>query len=267
MASHAAIGTRPAQPDSGTCSHWIDIRHRRWTAQPRDRHQQPSIGRGARATGICGSPRRKGWSKLIRHIFPVNTLPPRCVRALRRRRSPISRCVAQTLLLKIPAGHVHFEFDYAGLSFVAPQKVRYRYMLEGFDHDWTEAGARRTAYYTNIPPGNYTFRVQAANNDGVWNTTARRLPFRVAAAFLSDAVVLRAAAAWRWCGLVSAGACGCVCSARSASSMPCWASATASRARFTTRWRRAMWAFRSSLEVLAELLRSSKVDAAQKQLD
>ena len=76
--------------------------------------------------------------------------------------------------VEIQAGHVHFQFDYAGLSFIAPQKVRYRYMLEGFDHDWTDAGARRIAYYTNIPPGQYTFRVQAANNDGLWNTTGRR---------------------------------------------------------------------------------------------
>ncbi len=75
--------------------------------------------------------------------------------------------------MRIPAGHVHFQFDYAGLSFIAPQKVRYRYMLEGFDRGWTEAGARRTAYYTNIPPGRYTFRVQAANNDGLWNTDGR----------------------------------------------------------------------------------------------
>ena len=82
-------------------------------------------------------------------------------------------------MLKIPAGHDHFQFDYAGLSFVAPQKVRYRYMLEGFDHDWTDAGARRVAYYTNIPPGNYTFRVQAANNDGVWNTAGAALQFEL----------------------------------------------------------------------------------------
>ncbi|MDR3772793.1 MAG: two-component regulator propeller domain-containing protein, partial [Terracidiphilus sp.] len=81
--------------------------------------------------------------------------------------------------LRLAAGHVHFEFDYAGLSFVAPQKVRYRYMLEGFDHDWTEAGARRTAYYTNIPAGAYTFRVQAANNDGVWNTEGAALAFEL----------------------------------------------------------------------------------------
>jgi len=79
----------------------------------------------------------------------------------------------------VPAGHVHFQFDYAGLSFVAPQKVRYRFMLEGFDHGWTEAGTRRTAYYTNIPPGGYTFRVQAANNDGVWNTDGAALKFEL----------------------------------------------------------------------------------------
>jgi signal transduction histidine kinase len=52
-------------------------------------------------------------------------------------------------------------------------------MLEGFDRDWTEAGARRTAYYTNIPPGRYTFRVQAANNDGVWNTEGAALAFEL----------------------------------------------------------------------------------------
>ncbi len=81
--------------------------------------------------------------------------------------------------LRVASGHVHFEFDYAGLSFTAPQKVRYRYMLEGFDHDWTEAGARRSAYYTNIPPGKYTFRVQAANNDGLWSSSGAALAFEL----------------------------------------------------------------------------------------
>jgi signal transduction histidine kinase len=81
--------------------------------------------------------------------------------------------------LKVPAGHNHFQFDYAGLSFTAPQKVHYRYMLEGFDHQWTEAGPRRSAYYTSIPPGYYTFRVQAANNDGLWNTTGTSLAFQL----------------------------------------------------------------------------------------
>ena len=52
-------------------------------------------------------------------------------------------------------------------------------MLEGFDRDWTDAGARRSAYYTNIPPGRYTFRVQAANNDGLWNTSGAALTFEL----------------------------------------------------------------------------------------
>ena len=74
-------------------------------------------------------------------------------------------------------------FDYVGLSFLAPSRVRYRYLLEGFDHDWTEAGTRRSAYYTNLPPGRYTFRVQAANNDGVWNRQGASLSFSIAPPF------------------------------------------------------------------------------------
>jgi signal transduction histidine kinase len=54
---------------------------------------------------------------------------------------------------------------------VAPEKVRFKYKLEGFDKDWVDSGTRRVAYYTNLRPGNYTFRVIASNNDGVWNQT------------------------------------------------------------------------------------------------
>jgi signal transduction histidine kinase len=63
---------------------------------------------------------------------------------------------------RIGAGALRLQFDYAGLSFAAPQKLRYQYMLEGFDHSWTDAGTRRTAYYTNIPPARYRFRVRAS---------------------------------------------------------------------------------------------------------
>lgn len=62
-----------------------------------------------------------------------------------------------------------FEFHYTALSLLVPRRVRFRYCLEGFDKDWVEAGGRRTAYYTSIPPGSYRFRVVASNNDGVWN--------------------------------------------------------------------------------------------------
>ena len=73
--------------------------------------------------------------------------------------------------LVLPAGSNEFEFDYAGLSFFAPGEVRHRFILDGRDERWTEAGARRAAYYTDLQPGRYAFRVQAANNDGVWNDT------------------------------------------------------------------------------------------------
>jgi signal transduction histidine kinase/ligand-binding sensor domain-containing protein len=111
--------------------------------------------------------------------FPVNSLPPP-VALERFQVDDVSESLSGLASwLKVQAGHVHFQFDYAGLSFVAPQKVRYRYMLEGFDHGWTDAGTRRSAYYTNIPPGRYTFRVQAANNDGLWNTTGAALSFEL----------------------------------------------------------------------------------------
>ena len=89
--------------------------------------------------------------------------------------------------LDIPPGHDRFVFEYVGLSYVAPSKVRYRYMLEGFDKQWTSAGIRRIAYYTNLPPAHYRFRVQAANNDGVWNDAGAELAFRLRPPFYRTA--------------------------------------------------------------------------------
>ncbi|MDH3745980.1 MAG: PAS domain-containing protein, partial [Acidobacteriota bacterium] len=61
-------------------------------------------------------------------------------------------------------------FEFAALDYTAPQKNRYRYRLAGFDQGWVEAGTTRRATYTNLEAGNYVFRVQGSNNDGVWNT-------------------------------------------------------------------------------------------------
>jgi signal transduction histidine kinase/ligand-binding sensor domain-containing protein len=72
-------------------------------------------------------------------------------------------------LTEVAPGHSRLSFEYAGLSFIAPQKVQFRYRLEGFDRDWIDAGTRRIAYYTNVPPGHYRFHVIARNNDGFWN--------------------------------------------------------------------------------------------------
>ncbi|WP_158748554.1 sensor histidine kinase [Acidobacterium sp. S8] len=80
---------------------------------------------------------------------------------------------------KFGPGHTRFAFQYAGLSFVVPQKVRFRYKLEGLDREWVDAGTRRIAYYTNIPPGRHTFRVMACNNDGVWSEQAAAFSFQL----------------------------------------------------------------------------------------
>jgi len=60
-------------------------------------------------------------------------------------------------------------FNFTAIDFNAPDQLRFRYMLEGYDHGWTDAGSVRTAEYMNLPPGDYTFRVKAAGADGVWN--------------------------------------------------------------------------------------------------
>src|SRR5262249_3595528 len=59
------------------------------------------------------------------------------------------------------------------------ENIRFRYRLEGLDRDWVEAGTRRTAYYSHVPPGRYTFHVIAANSDGVWNTEGASVLIRV----------------------------------------------------------------------------------------
>ncbi len=105
--------------------------------------------------------------------------------------------------LAIPAGLGRLAFHYAGLSMAQPSKVRYRYQLEHFDHNWIEAGTRRTAYYTNIPPGRYTFRVLASFNGGAWSMAAAELRFTIAPHyyqtwwFYTLVVLLLAAIAWQ----------------------------------------------------------------------
>jgi ligand-binding sensor domain-containing protein/signal transduction histidine kinase len=79
--------------------------------------------------------------------------------------------------VSVPAGKARFEFHYAGLSFVGAEKIRYKYQLEGLDKEWVDAGSRREAFYTHLDPGEYTFRVLAANSDGIWNETGASVAF------------------------------------------------------------------------------------------
>ncbi|MCW3099487.1 MAG: Diguanylate cyclase with beta propeller sensor [Chthonomonadaceae bacterium] len=79
------------------------------------------------------------------------------------------------------------EIHYAGLTFSDPERVAFRYKLEGYDKDWVEAGTRRTASYAGLSPGDYRFRVIAGNSDGIWNTTGAEFEFRVAPQFYQTA--------------------------------------------------------------------------------
>ena len=85
--------------------------------------------------------------------------------------------------LHLPPKTREVEFDYAGLSFVAPSKVLFRYMLEGYDTQWQEPGTRRAAFYNDLKPGKYTFRVIASNNSGLWNTEGASLQLNIAPAY------------------------------------------------------------------------------------
>ena len=108
--------------------------------------------------------------------------------------------LATTSPLDLAPGTRKLEFGYTALSLSNPLAVRFRYRLEGFEKDWVDAGPRRAAFYTNLPPGRYRFRVRAANEDGVWNEAGAALDLRlqrhlVETAWFRSLVVLAAAAA------------------------------------------------------------------------
>jgi ligand-binding sensor domain-containing protein/signal transduction histidine kinase len=86
---------------------------------------------------------------------------------------------SQVETLRITPGKHRVEFRYTGLSFDAPELMRFRYRLEGLDNDWVDAGTRRTAFYSYLPPGDYRFRVAACNRDGVWNENESGLELTV----------------------------------------------------------------------------------------
>lgn len=132
--------------------------------------------------------------------MPVNTLPPPVQieeALLDGRTAPIDGGN-----LTIGSGKHDLEIRYTALSFIAPPQMAFRYRLRGFQDDWVDAGNRRSAFYTNLPPGQYTFEVMASNNDGVWNVAANPLSLELQAAFFQTlwfkiaCCLLLAIAAW-----------------------------------------------------------------------
>jgi len=85
-------------------------------------------------------------------------------------------------------GTRRIEFHYAALTFIAPDKVRFKFKLEGFEKEWIDAGPRRTAYYTGIPPGHYSFGVKACSSQGVWNDEGDSFKFYLKPYFYQTAL-------------------------------------------------------------------------------
>lgn len=119
-------------------------------------------------------PTFKGLTIIDPDEIPINTVkPPVLITDIRLNHRQLSGTGDITL----PAGSESLEIHYTGLSLYAPDEVLFHYKLEGFDNDWVDAGNRRVAYYTNLPPGDYTFKIKAANNDGIWNEEGTSIQF------------------------------------------------------------------------------------------
>ena len=103
---------------------------------------------------------------------------------------------------RLESGGRNVDFVYTALSFVAPTRIAFRYILEGFDRDWTDAGPRREAFYTNLPPGSFRFRVMACNVDAKCAEAPHAIAFSIAPHiyqrtwFLPACAVLVASLVW-----------------------------------------------------------------------
>ena len=130
---------------------------------------------------------RDGVSVIDPRHLPINKLPPPVhveqITADRKTYWQNSFGDASSPQPKLPSLVRDLEIDYTALSFVAPEKNRFRVKLEGTDRDWQDVGNRRQAFYTNLSPGNYRFRVAACNNSGVWNEAGTFLDFSIAPAY------------------------------------------------------------------------------------
>jgi signal transduction histidine kinase/ligand-binding sensor domain-containing protein len=150
------------------------------TSRPHS-HSQRSMVRGGDGRLWIATETGTLWMDPARIVR--NTLPPSIAI-----KSVISdgKTYRDPTALKLPAAVSNIEIEFAALSFADPGRVRTGYRLEGFDRDWVDSGTRRQAFYTNLPPGKYRFRVIAANNDGVWNRTGAAVDFEIPPTFFQS---------------------------------------------------------------------------------
>jgi signal transduction histidine kinase/CheY-like chemotaxis protein/ligand-binding sensor domain-containing protein len=110
-------------------------------------------------------------ARLQRNLLP----PPVVVEAV----TIDGRAMPANQPITVPPGSSELEIRYTAMSFVNAGAVRFKYKLEGFDKEWQDVGPRRAAYYTNLPPAHYAFKVIAANSDGVWNNAGASVAFQL----------------------------------------------------------------------------------------
>ncbi len=95
----------------------------------------------------------------------------------------LTRDISETKSLHLSYKHTVFSFEFVALNYAIPEQNQYAYKMEGFENEWNYVGTRRFATYTNLDPGTYTFRVKAANNDGVWNEAGTAIEITIAPPF------------------------------------------------------------------------------------
>ena len=145
-------------------------------------HNSPQVTRSVDGKLWFQSP--DGVSVIDPRRLHFNSIPPPVhVEQITADRKPYDVTGENAGGLSLPALSRDLEIDYTALSLVAPEKILFRYKLEGYDTDWQNAGNRRQAFYTNLPPRNYRFRVIACNNSGVWNEAGTYFDFTIAPAY------------------------------------------------------------------------------------
>ncbi len=136
---------------------------------------------GVRARdGKLWFPTQDGVAVIDPESVPRNPLPPPVmIESFLLDRQPLS----VEGPIRIPPGKTNFEIEYTALSLTGSEKIRFRYKLDSLESAWIDPGARRTAYYSHVPPGDYVFRVIARNSDGVWNNDGKSLAITVLAPY------------------------------------------------------------------------------------